>query len=70
MTAYEALILYILCLVLQTVLGAIFDQLNFRLGQPWYKFPSKKEYYITFLLVAFVFTISYWMAFLLLPLIV
>jgi len=69
MNANEALILFAITLFFQSVLGMVFDWVNFRLGQPWYKFPSKREYYITFAMVAFVFTISYWLAYLVLPLI-
>jgi hypothetical protein len=69
MTLNEALILFISSLLGQTLIGIVFDWTNFRLGQRWYKFPSKKEYYITFLLVALLFTISYWLSFSVLPLI-
>jgi hypothetical protein len=70
MSVLEALVLFVLCLFAQTLLGIAFDWLNFRLGEPWYSFPSRKMYYVTFTLVVIVFAIGYWIAFLILPFIV
>lgn len=70
MTVLEALVLFVLCLFIQTLIGILFDWLNLRLGEPWYNFPSRKMYYVTFTLVAMVFSVGFWIAFLILPYIV
>jgi len=59
----EALSLYILCSLAMIVSLTVLEWLNTHLGQPIFRFPSKKTYYLTLFMVTIVFTISFWLSY-------
>ena len=65
----EALELFVACTLLISFLGGFSDWLNHRLGERLYKFPSRRSYYYSFVVIMAVYTVSYWLAFLILGLI-
>jgi hypothetical protein len=59
----DALLLYALSTVLLTAFGILVDLLNARRGQPWYAFPSKRMYRVSFVLIVIEYTVAFWLAF-------
>jgi hypothetical protein len=65
----EALRLFIVCTLLVAFLGGFSDWANRRSGERLYKFPSRKSYLGSFVVVLAVYMVSFWLAFLVLQLV-
>ena len=63
MQVADALLLYVLSTVLLTVFGILVDLLNAQRGQPWYTFPSRQMYRVSFVLIVIEYTVAFWLAF-------
>lgn|GEM_PF-3206976 len=68
MQLFDVLKIFVICTLLFSFLGGLSDWLNHRLGQRLYKFPSRKSYYYSFVLILAVYTLSFWLAYLILQL--
>ena len=69
MILVEALKLFVVCTLLVSFLGGFSDWANRRLGERLYKFPSRKSYFGSFVVVLAVYMVSFWLAFLILQLV-
>jgi len=63
---FDALKFFVICTVLVSLLGGLSDWLNYRLGQRLYRFPSRRSYYYSFVMILAVYTFSFWLAYLIL----
>jgi len=66
---FEVLRLFVLCTLFYAFLGGLSDWLNYRLGERLYKFPSRRSYYYSFIVILAVYTFSFWLAYLILQVI-